>query len=324
MSTLVIAEHDNNRLHTVTKNTITAAIELAAPVTLLIVGYACNSVADEASILSGVSNVLVLDHVNYQHPVAEQLVAIVMHVVQRRVVYSAILAPATTFGKNFLPGIAALLDVAEISDVTKIINKNTFEHPIYAGNAIELVTSLDAIQILTIRTTAFNALEDVQSACVVERLDQSMVAMATDVKTHFVSQNYSVSTRPDLSCAKIVVSGGRGLQSQENFKLIEQLADELGAAVGASRAAVDAGFVANEHQVGQTGKVIAPELYIAIGISGAIQHLAGMKDSKIIIAINKDADAPIMQIADYYFVGDLFVILPEIINKLKQFKRKLK
>ncbi len=311
MSTLIIVEHDNQVMQPTTRQVLSAALQFDENPVLLVVGYHCESVATEAATLEGVKAVWYVDHDCYEHQLAENISQLVAELAPS---YTNILAASSTYGKNLLPRIAALIDVAQVSDVTRIIDKTTFEHPIYAGNAIETVRVLDDKKILSIRTTAFDAVTGSQTACSIEKIDK----MITQTTTAFVSQQLSESVRPDLSSAQIVVSGGRGLQSAEKFKLIEELADVLGAAVGASRAAVDAGFVPNDYQVGQTGKVVAPNLYIAVGISGAVQHLAGMKDSKVIVAINKDADAPIFQIANYGLVGDLFVLLPELIQKLKQ------
>ncbi|MFI4962466.1 MAG: electron transfer flavoprotein subunit alpha/FixB family protein [Legionellales bacterium] len=310
MGVLVLVAHNNHSLHPETRNTLAAALELDTKPTLLIVGHQCQTVADEAARLAGVHTVYLADKPCYEHPMAEPISELLFSLKDS---YSAFLAPSSTFGKNILPRLAAKLDVAQISDVTTIIDKTTFEHPIYAGNAIETVRSLDAQIVMTIRTTAFNAVTASQSPCPIELLDKECLFKASA----FVKHELSVSERPDLGSAKIVVSGGRGLQSAEKFKLIEELADALGAAVGASRAAVDAGFVPNEYQVGQTGRVVAPTLYIAIGISGAVQHLAGMKDSKVIVAINKDEDAPIFQIANYALVGDLFELVPQLIEQIK-------
>lgn len=309
MSILILVEHDNHHLSACINNTVTAALQLDSSITCLVAGYHCEAVAQQAATLAGVSSVWLIDNPAYEHPSAEQFAELVMEYGQS---FNYILAPATTFGKNILPGIAARLDVTQVSDVTAIVDKNTFEHPIYAGNAIETVEVLDAMKVLSIRTTAFDAVTAHQTACHIE----SMQPKLPTIDSRFISHSLSKSERPDLGNAKIIVSGGRGLQNAEKFKLIEELADKLGAAIGASRAAVDAGFVPNEFQVGQTGRVVAPVLYIAIGISGAIQHLAGMKDSKVIVAINKDADAPIFQIATYGLVGDLFELVPELIKKL--------
>lgn len=311
MSALVIVEHNNEQMHASTRNTFRAALQLDSRPVLLVIGYECQNVAQQAAEMAGSNTVLVVDNANFKHQLAEDLSAIIGSIAAS---YSAILAPATTFGKNLMPRVAAKLDLTQISDVTAILSEDSFEHPVYAGNAIETVKVLDSTKILTIRTTAFNAVNETQPPCCIERLDVPSFAQ----KTEFVKHELSHSERPELSSAKIVVSGGRGLQSAEKFKLIEALADSLGAAVGASRAAVDAGFVPNDYQVGQTGKVVAPNLYIAIGISGAVQHLAGMKDSKVIVAINKDADAPIFQIADYGVVGDLFELIPQFIEQLRE------
>ncbi|ARG99781.1 electron transfer flavoprotein subunit alpha/FixB family protein [Legionella micdadei] len=310
MSTLVIVEHDNKQMHLATRNTFAAALQLDSNPILLVAGHDCKTVAEQAAKMAGAHSVWLVDNPSFAHQLAENMSELVVSMAAS---FSAILAPASTFGKNLLPRIAAKLDVAQVSDVSKIIDENTFEHPVYAGNAIETVRVLDKIKVLTIRTTAFDCILDEQSPCFIEHIDKSF----EEKNTRFIKQELSRSERPDLSSAKIVVSGGRGLQSAEKFKLIEELADALGAAVGASRAAVDAGFVPNDFQVGQTGKVVAPNLYIAVGISGAIQHLAGMKDSKVIVAINKDAEAPIFQIADYGLVGDLFELVPQMIRQLQ-------
>lgn len=310
MSTLVLVEHNNHQLHPATRNTLSAALELGDKITLLVVGYQCRSVAEEAASLEGAHAVLHVDNPCYEHQLAEAVSDLVVSFANS---FSAILAPSSTYGKNILPRVAAQLDVTQISDVSKIINSDTFEHPVYAGNAIETVRVLDSLKVMTIRTTAFDPVTSSQKACCIESIDKEFQAKGSQ----FVRHELSKSERPDLGSAKIVVSGGRGLQNAEKFKLIEELADTLGAAVGASRAAVDAGFVPNDYQVGQTGKVVAPMLYIAVGISGAVQHLAGMKDSKVIVAINKDADAPIFQIATYGLVGDLFELVPQLIEQLK-------
>ncbi|MCL9685622.1 electron transfer flavoprotein subunit alpha/FixB family protein [Legionella maioricensis] len=310
MSTLVLVEHNNHTMHPATRNTLAAALELDNKPTLLVVGHQCSEVAAQAATLAGVHAVWCVDNPCYEHQLAEQISDLVVSFASS---FNAILASSSTYGKNILPRIAALLDVTQVSDVSKIIDANTFEHPVYAGNAIETVRVLDNIKVMTVRTTAFNPVTKAQDACCIENMNQEFPAKGSQ----FVKHELSKSERPDLGSAKIVVSGGRGLQSAEKFKLIDDLADALGAAVGASRAAVDAGFVPNDYQVGQTGKVVAPVLYIAVGISGAVQHLAGMKDSKIIVAINKDEDAPIFQIADYGLVGDLFELVPQLIEQLK-------
>ncbi|KTC84154.1 electron transfer flavoprotein subunit alpha/FixB family protein [Legionella brunensis] len=310
MSTLVIVEHDNQSMHSSTRNTIAAAMQLKQNLVLLVAGHQCKAVAEQAAAIEGVHAVWLVDNICYEHQLAENLAELITSMASS---FSAILAPSSTFGKNLLPRVAAKLDVTQISDVSRIIEQDIFEHPIYAGNAIETVKVLDPIKVLTIRTTAFDGVNGTQPPCCIELIDKP----SSETKTKFVKHELSRSERPDLGSAKIVVSGGRGLQSAEKFKLIEELADALGAAVGASRAAVDAGFVPNDYQVGQTGKVVAPTLYIAVGISGAVQHLAGMKDSKVIVAINKDEDAPIFQIANYGLVGDLFELVPELIKQLK-------
>lgn len=311
MSALVLVEHNNHSMHPATKNVLAAALELDSTPTLLVIGSNCGKVAEEVATLKGGARVLCVDKPCFEHQLAESLADLI---VSLALGFDAILAPSSTYGKNLLPRVAALLDVAQVSDVSKIISNDTFEHPIYAGNAIETIRILDAVKVLTIRTTAFDPITAVQAPCGIECIDKEYVSK----NSQFIKHELSKSERPDLGSAKIVVSGGRGLQDAEKFKLIEELADVLGAAVGASRAAVDAGFVPNDYQVGQTGKVVAPTLYIAIGISGAVQHLAGMKDSKVIVAINKDEDAPIFQIANYGLVGDLFTLVPELIEQLKK------
>lgn len=313
MSTLVIVEHDNKQLHPATRNMLNAALQFDQKAVLLVIGHDCQAVADQAAAIAGAQAVWLLDDPCYAHPIAETISSAIVSIAAS---FSAILAPSSTFGKNILPRIAAKLDVAQISDVSRIIDRNTFEHPIYAGNAIETVRVLDDIKVLSIRTTAFDSINETQTACSIDIINQ----IPSNDKIQFIKHELSHSVRPELVSAKIVVSGGRGLQSAEKFKLVEELADTLGAAVGASRAAVDAGFVPNDYQVGQTGKIVAPTLYIALGISGAVQHLAGMKDSKVIVAINKDEDAPIFQIADYYLVGDLFELVPQLIEQLKKLK----
>jgi electron transfer flavoprotein alpha subunit len=310
MSALVLVEHNNQNMHPATRNTLAAALELDSKPILLVIGHNCSSVAKQVSTLEGVGTVWYVDNPCYEHQLAEPLSDLIVSLASS---FKAILVSASTYGKNILPRIAAQLDVAQVSDVSKIIDSNTFEHPIYAGNAIETVRILDEIKVITIRTTAFNAITTQQDPCSIETLNKESSVKGSE----FVSHELSKSERPDLGSAKIIVSGGRGLQNAERFKLVEELADALGAAVGASRAAVDAGFVPNDYQVGQTGKVVAPTLYIAVGISGAVQHLAGMKDSKVIVAINKDEDAPIFQIANYGLVGDLFELVPQLIEQLK-------
>lgn len=310
MSALILVEHNNKEMLPSNQSVLTAALQLYEKPVLLVIGHQCQAVADQAAKLAGVYAVWLVDDACYEHPLADNISPLITELAHS---FQSIMAPSSTYGKNILPRVAASLDVAQVSDVTRIIDKKTFEHPIYAGNAIETVRVLDEVNVLTIRTTAFDAVQSLQEPCPIERIDKAIETQVT-----FVSQELSQSTRPDLNTADVVVAGGRGLQNAENFKLIEELADTLGAAVGASRAAVDAGFVPNDYQVGQTGKIVAPTLYIAIGISGAVQHLAGMKDAKVIVAINKDEDAPIFQIADYGLIGDLFKAVPELIEQLKK------
>ncbi|AHE66703.1 electron transfer flavoprotein subunit alpha/FixB family protein [Legionella oakridgensis] len=310
MSALILVEHDNKTIHSSIRHVLAAALQFTEKPVLLVIGHHCQAVAEQAAILKGVSEVWHVDNACYEHPLAENIATLMAELSSS---FTYLLSASTTFGKNILPRVAALLDVVQISDVTRIVHPDTFEHPIYAGNAIETVKVLDEKKVLTIRTTAFDAVMEEQAACGIERIEKVYQPMNSMFVRHELSQSF----RPDLSGAKIIVSGGRGLQSAEKFKLIEELADVLGAAVGASRAAVDAGFVSNDYQVGQTGKVVAPMLYIAVGISGAVQHMAGMKDSKVIVAINKDEDAPIFQIADYGLVGDLFEVVPQLIEQLK-------
>lgn len=311
MTILVIAEHDNQNLKAGTLNTVTAASRLGGDVHVLVAGCNAASVAETAKSVAGVAKVLHVDAAHYQHGLAENVAALVVSLAAG---YSHILAPATSFGKNVLPRVAALLDVAQISDVVAIESADVFVRPIYAGNVLATVQSADAIKVLTIRTTAFDAAGQGGSAAV-----DAVSAIADSGLSVFVGQELTVSDRPELGSAKVIVSGGRALGSEEQFKaVIEPLADKLGAAVGASRAAVDAGYAPNDYQVGQTGKVVAPQLYFAVGISGAIQHLAGMKDSKVIVAINKDEEAPIFQVADYGIVGDLFTVVPELLAELSK------
>lgn len=308
MAILVISEHDNTALKGATLNTITAAQEIGGDIHLLVAGFNCQPAAEAAAKISGVSKVLQADNAAYEHQLAENLAKLVLELGRD---YSHILAPATTNGKNFMPRVAALLDVAQISDITAVDAADSFQRPIYAGNAIATVKSLDSIKVITVRGTAFEAAELNGSA------EISTVDSAEDLAiSQFVSEEMAESDRPELTAAKVIISGGRGMGNGENFSMLEQVADKLGAAVGASRAAVDAGFVPNDMQVGQTGKIVAPELYIAVGISGAIQHLAGMKDSKFIVAINKDEEAPIFSVADYGLVADLFDVMPELQQKL--------
>lgn len=309
MSILVLAEHDHKSIKPVTLNVVAAARKIDADVHLLVAGTDCTPAAEAAAKIHGITKVLKCDAPELSHRLAENLTPIIVGLAES---YSHILAPATTFGKNVLPRVAALLDTQQISDISAIINADTFERPFYAGNAIATVKSSDAKKIITVRGTAFDPVDTEGGSASIE----DIAATGDSGLSTFIKQELSKSNRPELTTAKTVVSGGRGVGSGENFTIIDALADKLGAAVGASRAAVDAGYVPNDYQVGQTGKVVAPELYIAIGISGAIQHLAGMKDSKYIVAINKDEEAPIFGIADYGLVGDLFDIVPELTEKL--------
>jgi electron transfer flavoprotein alpha subunit len=305
MATLLIAEHDNKNLNGVTAKALTAATQMGGPVHVLVAGKGCAGAAGEAAKLAGVDKVLVADDAAYEHMLAEPTAALIAGMAGS---YGAIVAPSTANTKNIMPRLAALIDVQSISDIIKVVSADTFERPIYAGNAIQTVKSNDKTKVVTVRTASFAAAGTGGSA-----KTESVGAAANPGGSAFVSQEIVKSDRPELTAAKIVVSGGRALASSENFKkVIEPLADKFGAAVGASRAAVDAGYAPNDWQVGQTGKVVAPELYVAVGISGAIQHLAGMKDSKVIVAINKDEEAPIFQVADYGLVGDLFTIVPEL------------
>lgn len=309
MTCLVIAEHNNQDLNQVTLTTVNAAAQIGGDIHILVAGSGCASVADQAAKVAGVSSVKVADHESYAHGLAEPLAALVVSLAGD---YSHILAPATTSGKNFMPRVSALLDVAQISDISAVVSEDTFVRPIYAGNALATVQSNDDKKLITVRGSTFDkAAEEGGSASI-----EAVSAAEDPGISRFVSQELSKSERPELTAAGIVISGGRGVGSSENFAIIEALADKLGAAVGASRAAVDAGYVPNDYQVGQTGKIVAPDLYVAIGISGAIQHLAGMKDSKVIVAINKDEEAPIFQIADYGLVGDLFDVVPQLSDAL--------
>ena len=305
MSILVIAEHDNTNLKGATLNTVAAAKEIGNDITLLVAGLNISSVVDEAKQLNGVTRILSCDDALYENALAEELSNLVLSVSSE---FSYILAPATTFGKNLLPRISAKLDVQQISDIISVESEDTFKRPIYAGSCIATVKSNDSVKLITVRSTAFDPVALNNSDIPVESINVSDSANISE----FVSEELAKSDRPELTSANIVISGGRGMQSGDNFHLLDSIADKLGAAVGASRAAVDAGFVPNDYQVGQTGKIVAPDLYIAVGISGAIQHLAGMKDSKVIVAINKDEDAPIFQVADYGLVSDLFTALPEL------------
>ncbi len=309
MSILVIAEHDNASLKGATLNTVAAAQALGGDIDVLVAGAGCGDAAQAAAKAAGVARVLVADNAAYQHQLAENVALLIAEMGKN---YTHILAPATTSGKNTLPRAAALLDVQAISDIVSVESADTFKRPIYAGNVIATVQSSDAVKVITVRGTAFDAVAAEGGSAAVENLDT-----ATDAGiSAFIGEELAKSDRPELTAAKVVISGGRGMQNGENFEMLYKVADKLGAAVGASRAAVDAGFVPNDMQVGQTGKIVAPELYIAVGISGAIQHLAGMKDSKVIVAINKDEEAPIFQVADYGLVADLFQAVPELDGKL--------
>ena len=310
MAVLLVAEHDNAELKDATPKAVTAAAQIGGDIHVLVAGHNCQAVADAAAKLDGVAKVLLVDDAQFERPLAENMAGLVVPLMAN---YDTLVAAATTNGKDFMPRIAALLDVAQVSDITAVVSADTFERPIYAGNAIETVQSSDAKKVITVRATTFAAVGAGGSAPI-EKID----APAASGLARLVGEELSRSERPELTSAKIVISGGRGMQSGDNFPMLEKIADKLGAAVGASRAAVDAGFVPNEYQVGQTGKVVAPQLYIAVGISGAIQHLAGMKDSKVIVAINKDEEAPIFQVADYGLVADLFKAVPELEAELEK------
>ena len=309
MSILVIAEHDNNELKGATLNTISAAKEIGSEIDILVAGFSCQTVAEQACSIPGINKVLIADKEAYKNFLAENLGLLVFEIGKD---YSHILTPATSNGKNFMPRVAALLDVSQISEIISVLSEDTFERPIYAGNCIATVKSSDPIKVITVRATGFDDCETEGGSASKEDLDNDSDLGVSS----FVGEELAESDRPELTAADIVISGGRGMQSGENFSLLEGIADKLGAAIGASRAAVDSGFVPNDMQVGQTGKIVAPNLYIAVGISGAIQHLAGMKDSKVIVAINKDEEAPIFQVADYGLVADLFEALPELESKL--------
>ncbi|CAA0090669.1 Electron transfer flavoprotein subunit alpha [BD1-7 clade bacterium] len=309
MSILVIAEHDNASLKGATLNTIAAAKEIGGDITVLVAGAGCAAAAEAAAKADGVAKVLVADNAAYEHQLAENVSLLVAELGKE---YTHILAAATTTGKNTLPRVAALLDVAQISEISDVVSADTFKRPIYAGNVIATVQSTDAIKVITVRATGFDAVAAEGGSAAVEAVDSVQDAGISA----FVKEELAVSDRPELTSAKIVISGGRGMQNGDNFEMLYKVADKLGAAVGASRAAVDAGFVPNDMQVGQTGKIVAPDLYVAVGISGAIQHLAGMKDSKVIVAINKDEEAPIFQVADYGLVADLFDAVPELESAL--------
>jgi len=313
MCVLVFAEHTNSELKSATLNAVTAAVAIGGDVHVLVAGFNAKPAAEAAAKVKGVTKVLLADAPIYEHKLAETVAPLVQKLAAG---YSHVLATATTFGKNFMPRVAALLDVAQISDILSVVSPDTFIRPIYAGNALATVQSKDAIKIITVRGTGFAAAEAEGGSAAIENIE---TGPDSDL-SKFVSAELTKSERPELTSARIVISGGRGMQSGDNFHLLDTVADKLGAAVGASRAAVDAGFVPNDYQVGQTGKIVAPELYIAVGISGAIQHLAGMKDSKVIVAINKDEEAPIFQVADYGVVGDLFKLVPELAAELDKVK----
>ncbi len=310
MAILVYAEHDNKELKKATLNTVTAAQKIGGEVVVLVAGFGCAGVAEQASKVEGVSKVLFADNNAYEHQLAENVASLVVSLADD---YSHIIAPATTTGKNFMPRVSALLDVNMVSDITAVVDAETFERPIYAGNATATVKNTEGKKVITVRTTAFDAVSATGGSAIIDNVTK----VADEGKSKFVGEELAKSDRPDLTAAEIVVSGGRALASGENFKqYIEPLVDKLGAAMGASRAAVDAGYVPNDLQVGQTGKIVAPNLYVAVGISGAIQHLAGMKDSKVIVAINNDPEAPISQVADYFLEADLFQAVPELTSKL--------
>jgi electron transfer flavoprotein alpha subunit len=312
MAALVLAEHDNTAVKPATLNAVAAAAEISgSEVDILVAGRDCRGVAEAAAKIAGTRKVLLAEDAAYEHGLAENVAPLLVELAES---YSHLLAPATTSGKNVMPRVAALLDVMQISDISAVVSPDTFVRPVYAGNALATVQSNDPVKVITVRSTAFPPGEATGGSAAIEPVTGTGSAGLSE----FLSAELSKSERPELTSARVVISGGRGMQSGDNFHLLEKVADKLGAAVGASRAAVDAGFVPNDYQVGQTGKIVAPELYIAVGISGAIQHLAGMKDSKVIVAINKDEEAPIFQIADYGLVGDLFKILPELADELER------
>jgi len=311
MATLLIADHDNKTLNPATLKAMTAAAALGGDVDVLVAGEGAKAVADAAAKIAGVKKVLLADNAAYKNKLAEPMAALIVKLAEK---YDAIVSPATTSGKNFMPRVAALLDVMQISEIVKVDSPDTFQRPIYAGNAIQTVQSSDKKKVITVRTSTFQAAGEGGSASV-----ENAEGAGDPALSSFVGEELSKSDRPELTAARVIISGGRAMANKENFaKYIEPVADKLGAAMGASRAAVDAGYAPNDWQVGQTGKVVAPELYIAVGISGAIQHLAGMKDSKVIVAINKDEEAPIFQVADYGLVGDLFTVLPELEKELSK------
>lgn len=309
MSVLVVAEHNNSALNAATLNTVAAATALGQDITVLVAGAGCAAVAEAAASVAGVGKVLLADNAVYEHQLPENTATLIADVAAD---FSHVMAPATTTGKNLMPRVAALLDVAQITDIVEVKSADTFVRPIYAGNALATVQSEDPIKVITVRGTAFDPVSAEGGNASVEPVD----TVKEQGVAEFIGEELTRSERPDLTAASIVISGGRGMQNGENFAMLEKVADKLGAAIGASRAAVDAGFVPNDMQVGQTGKIVAPQLYIAVGISGAIQHLAGMKDSKVIVAINKDEEAPIFQVADYGLVADLFQAVPELESKL--------
>ena len=309
MSILVIAEHDNTELKTATLNTVAAGMVIGGDIDILVAGSDCDTVAESAAQVPGVGKVLLANKETYKNSLAENVGNLVVELAEG---YSHILAPATTNGKNYMPRVAAKLDVSQISDISAVVSEDTFERPIYAGNCIATVKSTDSVKVITVRTTGFDACEASGGSAEITNIDNDTNAGVSS----FVKEEIAESDRPELTAADVVISGGRGMQNGDNFSLLNGIADKLGAAIGASRAAVDSGFVPNDMQVGQTGKIVAPDLYIAVGISGAIQHLAGMKDSKVIVAINKDEEAPIFQVADYGLVADLFDALPELEAKI--------
>jgi electron transfer flavoprotein alpha subunit len=314
MSVLVLAEHNNQSLKEATKKAVTAALKISSPAHLVVIGNNCASAANDAATLEGVEKVLHVEDATYENMLCEPTADLLFELMKS---YDYLVSAATTNGKNILPRVAAKLDVSQISEIISVIDNKTFQRPIYAGNAIATVESSTEKNVITVRTTAFETAEVGSSSATIEKID----AGNNPGLSEFIEEKVSSSERPELTSAGIIVSGGRGMQSGDNFKMLESVADKLGAAVGASRAAVDAGFVPNEYQVGQTGKVVAPELYIAVGISGAIQHLAGMKDSKVIVAINKDDEAPIFEVADYGLVADLFDAVPELDKELEKIQK---
>ena len=309
MSILVIAEHDNSELKVATLNAVAAGMEMGGDIDILIAGLDCDAVADAASQIPGINQVLLANKESYKNGLAENIGNLVVELADG---YSHIITPATANGKNFMPRVAAKLDVSQVSDISAVVSEDTFERPIYAGNCIATVQSTDSVKVITVRTTGFDACASTGGNATITQVDTDADAAISS----FIKEEIAESDRPELTAADVVISGGRGMQNGDNFSLLNGIADKLGAAIGASRAAVDSGFVPNDMQVGQTGKIVAPDLYIAVGISGAIQHLAGMKDSKVIVAINKDLEAPIFQVADYGLVADLFDALPELEAKL--------